>query len=89
MRHSDGDILAELLLQLGGAFVDRLDAVVQVIDLPAAREFPSDGLEDDLIVVLEDERLHGIAILRRLFDGRHIAQARKGHVERARDGRCG
>ena len=89
MRHGDGDVLAELLLQLGGAFVDRLDAVMQVIDLSAAREFPPDGLEDDLIVVLEDKRLHGIAILRRLFDRGHIAQTREGHVERARDGCCG
>ena len=87
--HGDGDVLAELGLELRGTFVDRLDAVVQVIDLPAAREFPPDGLEDDLIVVLEDKRLHGIAILRRLFDRGHIAQTREGHVERARDGRCG
>ena len=89
MRHGDGDVLAELLLQLGGAFVDRLDAVVQVIDLPAARKLPPDGLEDDLIVVFEDEGLHGIAVLRRLFDRGHIAQAREGHIERARDGCCG
>ena len=89
MRHGDGDVLAELLLQLGGAFVDGLDAVMQVIDLSAARKLPPDGLEDDLIVVFEDEGLYRVAILRRLFDGRHIAQAREGHVERARDGRCG
>ena len=89
VRHGDGDVLAELGLELRGAFVNCLDAVVQVIDLPAAREFPPDGLEDDLIVVFEDEGLDRVAVLRRLFDRGHIAQTREGHIERARDGRCG
>ena len=37
--------------------------------------------------MLHDEGLHGDAVLRRLLDGGHIADAGQGHVQRARDGR--
>ena len=39
--------------------------------------------------MLQDEGLHRIAVLRRLLDGGHVPDAGQGHIERARDGRCG
>ena len=86
----DGDLrLRDALLDLRGALVDRLDPVVQVIDLPAARKLAPHGLVQNAVLMLEDEGLHGIAVLRRLLDGGHVAKAGQGHIERARDGRCG
>ena len=43
VRDADGDIVAEELFELGGAAVDGLDAVVHVVDLPAARELARGG----------------------------------------------
>ena len=86
----DGDLrLRDALLDLRGALVDRLDPVVQVIDLPAARKLAPHGLVQNAVLMLEDKGLHGIAVLRRLLDDGHIAKAGQGHIERARDGRCG
>ena len=43
------------------ALVDRLDPVVQVIDLPAARKLAPHGLVQNAVLMLKDEGLHGIA----------------------------
>ena len=86
----DGDLgLRNALLDLRGALVDGFDAVVEIIDLPAARQLAAHGLVENAVLMLEHEGLHWIAVLRRLLDGRHIAQTRQRHIERARDGRCG
>ena len=88
VRDADGDVVAEELFELGGAAVDGLDAVVHVVDLPAARELAPDGVGDDAPVMLEHICLHRLAVNGRDLDGRHVANARKRHVERAGDGRC-
>ena len=86
----NGDLgLRDALFDLRGALVDGFDAVVEIIDLPAARQLAAHGLVENAVLMLKHERLHGIAVLRRLFDGGHVAKTRQGHVERARDGRCG
>ena len=87
VRHGDLG-LRNAVLEPCGALVDRLHAVVQVIHLPAARKLPPDSLVQYALLMLEHERLHRITVLRRLFDGRHVAQTRQRHVERARDRRC-
>ena len=64
-----------------------LDAVVDVEDLPAARELALHRLADHLLVAAGDDRAHGAAVDRRRRDEREVAQARDGHLQRARDGR--
>ena len=51
VRHEEAELGAELL-QLGCGLVDRLDAVVQVERLAAARVLPVERLPDHLFVVL-------------------------------------
>ena len=70
-----------------GALVDGGHAVVQIVDLPAPTELAGDGVVQNRLVVLEHEGLHRVAVLGRLFDGGHIADARERHVERAGNGR--
>ncbi len=64
-------------------------AVVQVKNLPAAIDLALDGVADQPFVVLRDERLHRQAVLRRRFDGAHVARAGQRQVKRARNGRGG
>ena len=61
---------------------------MQVVHLPAALQLAAHGVAQHIPVVLHDEGLHGDAVLRRLFDGGHVADTGQGHIQRARDG-CG
>ena len=88
MCHGHRHLVVEQLFDLRRRALDALDAVVEVVDLPAAQDLAADGVRDDAPVVLHDVGLDGLAVLRRLLDGGHVAQAGEGHVERARD-RCG
>ena len=88
VRNGDRHIVEQLMQPFRRALYI-LNAVVQVIDLPAARQLPAHGLVENAVLMLKHEGLHRIAVLRRLLDGRHIAQTRQRHIERARDGRCG
>ena len=85
----NADLLAEELFELRGAAVDGLHAVVQVVDLPAARKLAPDGFGDHAPIVLEYIGLHRLTVLRRHLDGGHIADARQRHVQCARNGRRG
>ena len=89
VRNADLTGVTQQLLDARGAFVDGLHAVVQIEYLTAALQLPPDGVEQKRLVVLQHEGLDGVAVLRRLLDGGHVAQAGERHVERARDGRCG
>lgn len=79
LRHERLDVVAHA--------VDRIDAVVDEVDLAAALHLAPDGVRDDRVVVLDDIRLHGEALGRRRLDDTHIARADKRHVQRARDWR--
>ena len=74
-------------LQQTGHRLDGLDAVVHEVDLPAAFEFLGDRRADDLRIERQHRGLHGLAIVGRGLDHRHVADADERHVERARDGR--
>ena len=56
-------------------------------DLPAAGDLAHGGVADERLRLLGNVRLHGQARVRRRLDGRDIADAGKGHVERTGDGR--
>ena len=88
MRKADACI-RQKLLQFRRALNDGLDAVVQIVDLPAAFEFALNRLHNKPLIVLKHEALHGVSVLRRLLDDTHVADARERHVERAGNRRCG
>ncbi|OQA24241.1 MAG: hypothetical protein BWY59_02298 [Verrucomicrobia bacterium ADurb.Bin345] len=69
--------------------VDARHPVVQVIHLSPAIELVQDRLPRDLLGVLDDQRFHRQAVLRRGLDGAHVLRAGQAHVERARDRRGG
>ena len=62
--------------------------VVQVEDLPLAINFALDGIADDPLVILRDNRLDRQTVLRRSFNRAHVARAGQSQMKRARD-RCG
>ncbi len=70
----------------GGALVNGLRPVVEVVDLAAPLHLPADGVVDDGVVVLHDEGLDRVAVRRGLLDGGHIPQAGKGHIQGPGDG---
>src|SRR4051812_16280202 len=72
-------------LDLGGDLVDRLDAIVDEVGLPATFELMLDSRTDQCLVEWRDDGLHGDAIARRRLDGAHIAQTDQRHMQRARD----
>ena len=76
-------------LQARGDAFDRADVVVEPIHLPAAAQFPAHRVGEDPLVVLEHVRLHGMAVLGRLLEHAHVADAAHRHVQRARDRRRG
>ena len=87
MRH--GDVGARVLPRDPRRnILDRLHAVVQIEDLPAACKLAPDGFADDDVVMLEHIGLHGQPILRRLIQHGHVADAAHRHIQRARDRRC-
>ena len=88
VRDADGHLLAEELADPPADGLDVLDAVVQVIDLSAAGNLAAHRVGQHAPVVLEHIGLHGLAVLRRLFDARHVAHTGKRHIQRPRDGRC-
>ena len=69
--------------------VDRLDAVVEVERLPAARMLALERRLDQLVVVLADRRPDRAPAARRRLDDRDVAKARERHVERPRNRRRG
>src|SRR5207237_7506865 len=76
-----------LLLELERRLLDRLDAVVQVEGLAAARVLAVERELDHLLVVLGDRRPDRPPSLGRRLDDRDVPQARERHVQRARDRR--
>ena len=86
MRHLDARVGHERA-QARRRLLDRQHAVVEVVDLSAARELARDGGAHGLVRVAHDLRLHRHALARRRAQERKIARARHGEVERARNRR--
>src|SRR5471030_2421750 len=78
-RHQFGEV--------GGAFLDGLHVVVQVVNLAATQQFTEQGFLDRAFVLLHDEGPHRQATGRRRSDDRQVAHARHRHVQRARNRR--
>ena len=70
----------------GGALLDGLHPVVQVIDLPAPAQLPADRLGHNALVVFQHIGLDGLALKGRLLNGAHVPDARERHVQRAGNG---
>ena len=66
-----------------------LNAVMQIIHLPAAPKLRVHRLREHFGIVLDNIGLHRRAVVRRLLENRHIAYAGERHVERPRYGRRG
>ncbi len=76
-------------LQVGGALLDGLHVVVQVIHLAAAQQFAQQRFLDHRVLLLQDEGAHRQPARRRGGDDRQVAHARHRHVQGARDRRGG
>ena len=74
------------LADMGGAGLDVVHPVVQVVDLTAPGQFLLHGLGKDHVVVLQHKGLHGLPLNGRLLDGGKIPDAAHGHVQGAGDG---
>ena len=70
-----------------GRLLDRLDAVVQVEDLAAARQLALDRSLHEVVVVVADVGVDRPAALGRRLDHGDVAQAGERHLQRARDRR--
>jgi hypothetical protein len=64
---------------------DRADPVVHEVDLPPTSHLAQDRLANQRLVEAAHLRAHGDAVGRRRLDGREVAEAREGQLERARD----
>jgi hypothetical protein len=69
--------------------LDRVDLVVQEINLAATLEFAQQRFPDDAVGEAADEGLDRQALLRRSGDDRKVTQTFERHGERARDRRRG
>ena len=66
--------------------IDGVDPVVHEEDLSIADEFPADRRRDLSVLIRPDIGQDRQSLLGRSLDGRHFANARQGHLERARNG---
>ena len=83
----DGDArVGQRLFDVRGALRNGLDAVVQIVHLPAALQLTPHGVDQHRLGIFQHEGLHGVTVVRRLLNGGHIAQTGQRHVQRARDG---
>ena len=80
--------LRQQFLQLGTAVFNRLDFIVQKIDLPAAFEFAQHGFADHALALRPDKGLDRQATLWCGRNHTQITQAFEGHAQCAGDG-CG
>ena len=85
MGHGDGQ-LRHPPFHSGCALIDGLHPVMQVIHLAAPLDFPTDGVVQNSLVVLQHKGLDRISVGRRRFDGGHIPNAGQGHVQRPGNG---
>ncbi len=87
---ADGDTrFGNQLRQRASGLLDRIDGVVQEINLTAAADFAEAGLANRRCVPLRDERFDRQSRHRRRRDQRQLAQAAHRHVQRTRNRRRG
>jgi hypothetical protein len=75
--------------QFARGLFDGVHFVVQEIHLAAALQFALEGFADQCRIPGADEGLDREAMRRRRGDDGQVTQPGHGHVEGARDGRCG
>ncbi len=73
--------------QLAGLLFNIRDLIVDEEGLTIAQQLAADGRGDLLVFIGTDVGQHGVAVFRRGKDGRHLANARHGHLQGARN-RC-
>ena len=79
LRHKIDNLLADPL--------DRLDAVVQKINLALTFDLAINRVSNDSFVVTADDCFHRQAVQRRRFDRRHVLHADEREIKRTRDWR--
>ena len=72
--------LRNLRLDARGGALDGRHVVVQVVDLAAAPQFPADGLVDDRGCRVPAHRSAPMAVVGRLLDHAHVADAGQRHI---------
>ena len=80
LRHQLGNLIRN--------FINRIDAVINVINLTASGQLSVDCLPHHLLVVLHHIRLDRHTVHRRLFENAHIADPDQAHVQRAGNRGC-
>src|SRR5690606_14839976 len=75
--------------KIGGAFLDGLYVVVQVIHLTAAQQFAQQRFLDNGVLLLHDKGAHGQPTGGWRGNDRQVAHARHSHVQGARNRRGG
>ena len=88
VRHRDAR-LGHQLFEVLAPLLDRLDLVVQEVDLSAALQLAQHGLADQARALVAHEGLDRQPPLRRGGDHAQVAQALERHAQRARDRRGG
>ena len=68
--------------------IDVHHAIVQIKHLALPGKLAVDRIANQPLVVLRDDRLDRQTILRRRFDGAHVARAGEGEIKRPWDGCC-
>jgi hypothetical protein len=87
---TDGDVgFRDEFTQRSRGLINRLDAVVYVVNLATATDLAQTGFTHCGAIEWRDKGLDGKATGRGRGDQRQVAQATHGHVERARNRRGG
>ncbi len=86
MAHAHADARHQIL-NGRRAHVNAVHAIVDEINLAAARDLLLDGGANQLVAVMRHHGVDGQAILGRRLDHRHVAQSGQRHVQRARNRR--
>src|SRR5262249_52893733 len=82
VAHDDAGVRQERA-QLLRHVLDGHYPIVQKKDLSTAIELAANGIADDALVILRDDRFHRQAIVRRSLYGAHVARTGERQVERA------
>ena len=79
LRHQRCDLVCHLH--------DRIDPVIDIVNLPSACQFPADGFAHHLFIIFHDISLDRYALHRCFFKNTHVADSDQAHVQRSWDRR--